>query len=280
MIITITTIEESSSLVMHWFCVSACAYWSWEWTNRMRSNRNPCNFRSNTKHFWSNTKLYLDGFVERGVFLVALDGVDLQPFAHRLHLGRLFVQEGLGLLFSPERVVQFIADAVEPADWHHGEHLYSTAVQRKETTECDRFGKPRKYAFLLCGQQDLGSVVTAQNDEFKGSFHSLYLRLVTSKLSQETQSLASILSDTFVKCICRNISCALGKWSLQSRWNFISTFTELHVHGDERWPTEVTPIRISAVSHACGKNSPGQNRLATKWGTKGMENRILWSEVG
>ena len=36
------------------------------------------------------------------------------------------------------------------------------------------------------------------------------------------------------------MSCALGKWSLHSRWNFISTFAELHVHGDERWPTEVT----------------------------------------
>ena len=62
----------------------------------------------------------------------------------------------------------------------------------------------------------------------------------TSKLSQETQYLASILSNTFVKCICPNISCALRKWSLHSRWNFISTFTELHVHGDERSLTEVT----------------------------------------
>ena len=34
--------------------------------------------------------------------------------------------------------------------------------------------------------------------------------------------------------------CALGQWSLHSRWNFISTFTELHVRGDQRWPTEVT----------------------------------------
>ena len=25
-----------------------------------------------------------------------------------------------------------------------------------------------------------------------------------------------------------------------ARWNFISTFTELHAHSDERWPTEVT----------------------------------------
>ena len=60
------------------------------------------------------------------------------------------------------------------------------------------------------------------------------------QLSRESQYLASILSDTFVKCICRDISRVLGKWSLHSRWNVISTFTELHVHGNERWPMEVT----------------------------------------
>ena len=31
------------------------------------------------------------------------------------------------------------------------------------------------------------------------------------------------------------------KRSLHSKWNFISMFTELHVHGDKRWPMEVTP---------------------------------------
>ena len=72
------------------------------------------------------------------------------------------------------------------------------------------------------------------------SFHSSYSRLLNVKTAPKTQYLASILSDTFVKCIYHNISCALGKWSLHSRWNFISTFAKLHVHGDERWPTEVT----------------------------------------
>ena len=51
-------------------------------------------------------------------------------------------------------------------------------------------------------------------------------------------------SDTLVKWICRNISCALGRWNLHSRWNFISNFNELHVHGDERWPVE-----MSAAAH-------------------------------
>ena len=74
----------------------------------------------------------------------------------------------------------------------------------------------------------------------QGSFDSFSSRFLTSRLSQENQYLASILSNTFVTCICHNISCALGKWSLHSRWNFISTFTELRVHGDEHWPTEVT----------------------------------------
>ena len=38
----------------------------------------------------------------------------------------------------------------------------------------------------------------------------------------------------------RSISCAQGKRSLYSRWNVILTFIELHDHGGERWPTEVT----------------------------------------
>ena len=43
-----------------------------------------------------------------------------------------------------------------------------------------------------------------------------------------------------MKCNCRNISWALGIWSLHSKGNFISIFIELHVHGNERWPMEVT----------------------------------------
>ena len=48
---------------------------------------------------------------------------------------------------------------------------------------------------------------------------------VSGQLDFES-AVTSILSQR----ICRNISCALGKWSLHSRWNFISTFTELLVH--------------------------------------------------
>ena len=77
--------------------------------------------------------------------------------------------------------------------------------------------------------------------QIQGSFDSSYERLLNIKTyCQETQYLASILSDTFIKCICHNTSCTLGKWSLHSRWNFISAFTELHVHGGECWPVEVT----------------------------------------
>ena len=35
-------------------------------------------------------------------------------------------------------------------------------------------------------------------------------------------------------------NCTQEKRSLHSRWNFIPTLTELHGHGDDRWPTEVT----------------------------------------
>ena len=56
-------------------------------------------------------------------------------------------------------------------------------------------GHHRKYTLLPCGHLDFESAVTAQNDKFEGSFH----------LSQETQYLALILSDTFIKCVCHNI---------------------------------------------------------------------------
>ena len=44
--------------------------------------------------------------------------------------------------------------------------------------------------------------------------------------------------DTFVRRICRNISCARGTRYLHSRLNFIS-YT-CRTHGDELWPMEVT----------------------------------------
>ena len=53
-------------------------------------------------------------------------------------------------------------------------------------------------------------------------FDSSYSR----SLNVKTQYLASILSDKFDKYICRSISCTLGKWSLHSKWNVVSTFTE------------------------------------------------------
>ena len=70
----------------------------------------------------------------------------------------------------------------------------------------------------------------------------------TPRRSQETHYLSLILPDTFVKCICRNISCAQGKWSLHSRRNVVSTFTESHGHSDERWPMKLTSNSDSAMS--------------------------------
>ena len=54
----------------------------------------------------------------------------------------------------------------------------------------------------------------------------------TSKLSRETQYLASILSDTFVKCIFRNISCALEvKFHLDFHWVIYGHGNELLTNG-------------------------------------------------
>ena len=59
------------------------------------------------------------------------------------------------------------------------------------------------------------SEVTAQNDEVKA--------VVIDRL----HVVASIRSAKFIHCICRNIICAQGKQSLDSRWNSILTFTRL-----------------------------------------------------
>ena len=103
--------------------------------------------------------------------------------------------------------------------------------------------------FLPCGHLDFESAVTAQNDEFKDSFHSSYSRLLNVETSPRTLYLASILSHTFVKYIRHKISCTQVKWSLHSRWIFIAAFTKLHVDGDEHWPRQWKwrQIRISAV---------------------------------
>ena len=71
--------------------------------------------------------------------------------------------------------------------------------------------------FLPCGHLDFELAVIAQNDEFKGDSIALLHGRQTSRLSPETQYLASILTDKLVKCICRNIDCAQGRQSLHSR---------------------------------------------------------------
>ena len=59
---------------------------------------------------------------------------------------------------------------------------------------------------LPCAHLDFESAVTAQNDEFKTVFNLLVFTLdKRKKLSQESQYLASILSDNFITFFCRNI---------------------------------------------------------------------------
>ena len=102
--------------------------------------------------------------------------------------------------------------------------------------------------FLSCAHLDFQSAITLHNDELEGSFHRSYSRLLNVKTSSRN-SIRSL--DTF-RCVpeftCRKISYAQETWSLHSRWNFISTLTEWHVYGGERWPTEVTSNTYSAVS--------------------------------
>ena len=53
---------------------------------------------------------------------------------------------------------------------------------------------PRKYAFLPCGHLHFESAIHCTTWRIQGSFYSSYSHSLTSKRSQETQYLASILS--------------------------------------------------------------------------------------
>ena len=105
--------------------------------------------------------------------------------------------------------------------------------------------KPVQYAFLPCGHLNFKSVVIAQNDDSIRAV--LMARFKTN--TKETQYLASTHIDKLVQCSCRNINCAQGKRSIHARWNFISRSLSLHGYGDERWPTEATSNKYSAVSY-------------------------------
>ena len=98
---------------------------------------------------------------------------------------------------------------------------------------CSNSGKRHFVPHILARIEDIQSAVTAQHDESKCSFRSSYSRL-TSKLSQKTQYLASMLTDRFVKCLCRNISRAQGNGAC-SRGELLSRLSlSWHGHSDER----------------------------------------------
>ena len=87
-----------------------------------------------------------------------------------------------------------------------GRIFSSLKDKEKLFSDFNSMGRHReKTLFLPRGHLNFESAVTAQSDEFIAVFIA------------RLQYLASILSNSFVKCICRNISCALENWSLHSR---------------------------------------------------------------
>ena len=108
----------------------------------------------------------------------------------------------------------------------------------------------RKHRFLPYGHLAFESAVTAQIDEFNALFITR-LRSYLRGLGQDTQYLVSILTEKLVRGICLNPKRTKAGLALEMKWNFISTFTKLHGHGDKRWPTEVTSSCVRTFSHLC-----------------------------
>ena len=136
-------------------------------------------------------------------------------------------------LLASTQVASLTSNVRISTSWWQKSRRTSTTCQKQMTLEktC-KFTLEQTHFFAVRSSRFWVSGYYKKNDEFKAA---LIARIY------ESQYLASVLSDTFVKCInVATISCAQGKRSLHSRSNFISTFTQLHVHGDERWPMEIT----------------------------------------
>ena len=94
----------------------------------------------------------------------------------------------------------------------------------------------------------------------KWRIHGLFSKVVSSsRLRQETQYLASILTDTFVKCIRCNISCAQENIAY-THGEILSDFHWAMATNADQWKWRQR--RIAAVSPTVG--AEGKRKLKTK----------------
>ena len=120
------------------------------------------------------------------------------------------------------------------------QHVINWVISKDDTVEIHFFAvrSPRFWVRGYCTKCRI-----------QGSFWKLVPMFIKHQDCQETENSALILPDKLVPYICHKHKYhGQGTQSLHSGWNFTSSFTELHDHGNEHWPTEVTSNCISVVS--------------------------------
>ena len=111
---------------------------------------------------------------------------------------------------------------------HNGMNRTSFVLNKAGRTEPG--ATPRKHAFLpsvtlILIQRLLHKILNSTESGFQVRLHVRSERQSYARNS----ILAPALTDKLVQYICRDKKCAQGKQSLHSRWDFISTFTEVTV---------------------------------------------------
>ena len=157
---------------------------------------------------WESLKMFFLRSMIRRVPSCRMEGEIVTRYTHVRRRGRLGMRLGAHRPLNEFRWY----DTCVLLPWHWS--LLRISVRSNEFRPT-----PRIYAFFAVRSGlDFESAVTAQNDDFKGSFDSSFSR----SLNVKTQCLDSILTDKLVQCIA---AICTRKTCLHSRGNFISTFT-------------------------------------------------------
>ena len=149
--------------------------------------------------------------------------------------------------------------------WTECKHVFLCIVHFLQTGECVKsytghhhavncleVGSTSVSSQTPCDHLEFYSAAIAQNDEFKGTFHSPSSRLLKRKMSLRN-SIISVDTYWYVSSIhLAQRKLCIRKTEPAVKMKCHLDFTKLHGHGGERWPTEVTSNTYFTVWRVSG----------------------------